>query len=193
MRKLAAGLVFFVLSMMAIPAGASVQNGLGLGLGYDHAMKSGPFASFNLRLRALSVTPLELETQYLAARGLGVQVNVYVLHTKWVKWSLVNPGAYFPLGTKMINNAELKRTYDLSVGTGLEVKTWRKIVVFASARWYLPDPAATAKEAKWRGENAGNADESFGNGLDAVTNFAKDTYLGAAKDWHLTVGAMWFF
>jgi hypothetical protein len=105
----------------------------------------------------------------------------------------VNPGAYFPLGTEMINNAELKRIYDLSVGTAIEVKTWRKITAFVSARWYLPDPAAAAKEAKRRGEASGKADQNFGSGIDTTMDFVKDTYLRAAKDWHLTVGAMWFF
>lgn len=192
MRKMAA-IIFFVLFAVALPAYAGVQNGFGVGMGYDHAMKSGPFASFNLRLRALSVTPLELEMQYLAPRGLGAQVNVYILHTKWVKWSLVNPGVYFPVGTKMINNKELKRTYDLSVGTALEVKTWRNLVAFVSARWYLPDPSAVASEAKRRGEKAGNADQSFGSGIDTTIDFVKDTYLRSAKDWHITAGAMWFF
>lgn len=193
MRKLAVGFMIFALLLVAMPASASVQNGLGLGLGYDHAMKSGPHAVFDLRLRALSVTPLELNVSYLADHGMGFNLNLYLIHTKWVKWHFIDPGVYLPLGTTMVNNTDLRRKYDLSFGTGIEVKTWRKIVVYANARWYLPDPATALGEAKRRGENAGNADKSFGDGIDTTMDCVKDTYLRAAKDWHLTVGAMWFF
>ena len=185
--------VFLALFLTATAASAGVQNGLGLGMGVDRGMKSGTHYTMNLRLRAISVTPLEFEFTYLAGRGLAMNLNLYLLHTKWVKWHFIDPGVYLAVGTGMINNPELKRAYDLSFGTGLEVKTWRNIVVYANARWYLPDPAATLKEAKRRGQEAGNANQNFGSGIDSAMNFAKDTYLGALKDWHLTVGAMWFF
>ncbi|MEK7211099.1 MAG: hypothetical protein AAB731_00525, partial [Patescibacteria group bacterium] len=147
----------------------------------------------NLRLRALSVTPLEAEFAYLAGRSMGVYANLYLLHTKWVRWHVIDPGVYWNWAGAPLNNPEFQRGYDLSFGTGLEVKTWRNAVVYANARWYFPDPVAAVKEAKRRGQVAGDDGQGVGNGVDAAVNFVKDTYLSAARDWHLTIGAMWFF
>ncbi len=162
-------------------------DGVGVGLGFDTS-KNDNLLVCRINARALSITPLEIDFTYYLGRGVSTQFNLYLIHTKWVKWHFGDLGVYIPLGTKVFNSPEITRDYDVVAGTGLEVKLWQGLVGYVISRWYFPDPVKvvrTLQDKQIKGE--------FGEQTYDTAVEVKKILTSTGYDWHLLVGLSWIF
>jgi len=172
---------------------ASTENGIGAGF---QMVGSNP--SITIKMRGLSVTPLELQYSYILNHGHEVSMNLYILHTKYFKLHLIDPGIL--LG-KTLSGVDVGQQYDISLGGGIEATIWRRLVIFANARVYLPDPNAASKYIDNQTQQAGEStagqtsdiNQIYDASQKAAYNSVNDIYGKALRNYRLIFGAMWFF
>lgn len=70
--------------------------------------------------------------------GFGIQGLVYAYRAKDFDWHL-NAGV-LGLGKNLISVSDVPRDWDLTVGTGVEYKVAKFLVLTADYRWSIPDP-----------------------------------------------------
>jgi hypothetical protein len=187
-------MVLAVLLAVAIPAvaSASLKNGIGGGL-----EMVGSHPAITLKARALSVTPLELQYTYVPAMGQEANINLYLLYTKYFKLHFIDPGVY--IGTPL--GVNIGQKYDISLGGGIEITIWKRLVIFANARVYLPDPTTASNLISNQTEQAGvnaatqtnDPNQIYNNAKGAAYNSVDNIYGAALKNYRLSFGAMWFF
>ncbi len=194
MKRIAMILAILAVSvLMATNARASLNDGIGAGL-----QMVGGSPSVTLKMRGLSVTPLEMQYSYILNHGQEVNVNLYVLHTKYFKLHLIDPGIF--LG-KTLSGVDIGQSYDISLGAGIEITIWRRLVVFGGARVYLPDPDKASKlindRTKSVGENSAqqtsDPNQVYDAAKGAAYNSVNDIYGAAVRNYVINFGAMWFF
>ncbi|MCL5733445.1 MAG: hypothetical protein M1334_02135 [Patescibacteria group bacterium] len=186
--------VFLVMAMLAMPlrgALASNQNGIGVGA-YE-----GMHPAVTIKARALSVTPLELQYSYIFGAGQEANINLYLLHTKWFKLHLIDPGVFMG---KTMSGVDIGQQYDISAGGGIEATVWRRLVVFANVRVYLPDPGSASKiidnQTKTSGESTAtqtnNPNQIYDSAKNAAYSSVSDIYGKALNHYQISFGVMWF-
>lgn len=186
-------MIVAVLVMAATSAKASLNDSIGAGF-----QMVGDSPSVTLKMRGLSVTPLELQYSYILGHGQEADINLYVLHTKYFKMHLIDPGIF--LG-KTLSGVDIGQNYDISFGGGVEITIWKRLVIFGSVRVYLPDPGAASKlidsQTKSAGENSSaqtnNPNQIYDNAKGVAYNSVNDIYGAALRNYKMSFGVMWFF
>lgn len=159
----------FSLEPFHIRAGASVGGPVGL-IGYDGYWKTST-PPFTLRLmgqlRLPKYTSLALEISSVVPYGLGANLLFDVVQTDRIRVHLFDLG-FFWNAWKPVVVQRLKRSVDLTVGLGLDVRIKDSWSVSADWRVFMPNPWTT---------------------LPAYSEFALPMYEEALKGGQLWLGA----
>ncbi len=182
----------------------AARNGLSPGLMIDRGKESGNFTpGFNLRLRAIDFTPLELEGGIFINKGLYLKLNSYKLYISdrfflhFIDFGLMK----WQTGATAFNNRAEARKFDIIIGSGAEARLWRNLTLTLDLGWYLPNPIDILTRAKQDINHA--FDQPAGvlppnqqeaeQKVKAAIGHVGDVYLNALKDVHLAVGLRWYF
>lgn len=216
MRKVIVSVLFFgLIAASSLAMAASVpsrilnrpraaRNGLGIGMMLDKGKESGNFTpGFNLRLRAIDFTPLELEGGIFTNKGFYLKLNSYKLYIgdrfflHFIDFGLMK----WQSGAAPFNNPTEMRKFDIMVASGAEARLWRNLTLAIDLGWYLPNPVDILTRAKndinhafdqSSGVNPINQSEAEKKVQGAIEHVG-DVYLRAVKDVHLAVGFRWYF
>ncbi len=183
----------------------AIRNGLGVGMVVD----CGPACkdmtgNFNLRLRALDYTPLELEGGWLIGKGAYLKLNSYKFYLKnWFTLHLIDFGLIkWQSGAVPFNNPNEARRYDVMVGGGAEMRIMRNLTFAVDVGWYLPNPMDVISRAKDNVNKAFDAPASNNsptspsdteNQVKNAIEHIPNVYKYALKDVHLSGGLRWYF
>lgn len=91
------------------------------------------------RLQAPKYTPCGLEASFLPGYGAGVNLTFTMLHIGRFYWHAVDPGLFWDIWHP-VSVAVVPRTWDLTLGTGLDFRVWRRLSLTADWRVFLPSP-----------------------------------------------------
>jgi hypothetical protein len=134
----------FSLEPFHVRAAAGVGGPVGL-IGHDGYWKP-TTAPFTLRLagqlRLPEYTPLALEVNAVVPYGLGMNLLFDVVQTDRIRVHLFDLG-FFWNAWKPVTVQRLKRSVDLTVGLGLDVRIKGSWSVSADWRLFLPNPLTT--------------------------------------------------
>lgn len=88
--------------------------------------------------------------------GIEIVFLIDILRSRYLNWHLFDLGLYFPLGTSPFSNLDVERSFDIIVGTGLDIPIRRlpRFFITLNLRFFIPDPNAIGHYASERGINA---------------------------------------
>jgi hypothetical protein len=92
-----------------------------------------------LRFPKFSSVGLEVSAIPLGGRGVGTSPFIAAIHTKNFRLRAYGPGIFWNIGTPLSAH-EIKRAWDVTLGTGVEFKAIDGWSVTWDWRWFLPEP-----------------------------------------------------
>jgi len=100
------------------------------------------------RLRFPRHTSLGLELSFVVPIGLGVNVTCDVYRNDRVRIHLVDPGIHWNM-VEPVSVSRVKRSWDLTLGAGLDVRLTDQLWLTVDWRTFLPDPTIINKYGDW--------------------------------------------
>ncbi|NQU83223.1 MAG: hypothetical protein HQ536_00780 [Parcubacteria group bacterium] len=123
--------------------GRIIRLGAGAGMFADYSSANGGIR-LSLHARAERFAPFELEMNYSLGGGFEFILLTDIIRSRYINWHFFDLGLYFPMGARQFNNEHIERSFDIVIGTGIDIDipSFPGLIIFANLRFYIPDPGA---------------------------------------------------
>lgn len=165
-------------------AGKDNQYRIGVGLGALFPMGEGS------RQFGVNANLSWLTAQWVPVSGIGVGFAPTITFSR-VRFRVIDLGVFYDYGTPL-TVPDIKRSLDITFGTGLDVRIWKSLALHSQLGWFIPNPASLYDAAvdKFKASESMNGSGGLGtigsakNAWDYTVNRLGD----ALKSPMLTVG-----